>query len=149
MRSVLIVEDHKETAEALAEYLRFVFPEWSLDRTSTGKEAIERSLAKPPDVMVLDIALADDINGLTVIKRLWEGGLRLRPRIIVTTALGNRAFRGPRAGRPWIEQLTEQERTMVSAFFEKPYSWHALLVAVCEAVGLKPPEKVKLIPKNE
>ena len=51
-------------------------------------------------VAVDDIALADDVNGLEVIKKLWEGGLREKPRVIVITALGNKAFRGPRAGRP-------------------------------------------------
>ena len=98
-------------------------------------------LQNPPDVMVLDIALADEVNGLEVIKRLWEGGLREKPRVIVITALGNKAFRGPRAGRPWVEQLNEHERTLVAAFFEKPYGWHAFLPPSPKPPASKPPTK--------
>jgi CheY-like chemotaxis protein len=149
MKKVMIAEDHKETADAIADFVRFVFPDWTLDHAVTGKEAIEQTLKDPADVMILDIALADEVNGLEVIKKLWEGGLREKPRVIVITALGNKAFRGPRAGRPWVEQLNEHERTLVSAFFEKPYGWHAFLSAVAKAANVDPPEKIKLIPDNE
>jgi len=111
--------------------------------------AVAAQLGKTPLDTLLDIALADEVNGIEVIKRLWEGGLREKPRIIVITALGNKAFRGPRAGRPWVEQLNEHERTLVTAFFEKPYGWHAFLSAVAKAAGVDSPEKIKLIPDNE
>jgi CheY-like chemotaxis protein len=149
MKKLLIVEDHKETADAIADFIRFVFPEWAIDFTATGKDAVFRTLKDPADVMVLDIALADEVNGLEVIKRLWEGGVREKPRVVIITALGNRAFRGPRAGRPWVEQLNEHERTLVSAFFEKPYGWHAFLTSLAKAAGIEPPEKINLIPDNE
>src|ERR1700690_3220696 len=120
-KRIMIVEDHKETADAIADFIRFVFPDWTLDHVMTGKGAVEMALKEAPDVMVLDIALADEVNGLEVVKKMWEGGLREKPRVIVITALGNKAFRGPRAGRPWVEQLNEHEQTLVAAFFEKPY----------------------------
>jgi CheY-like chemotaxis protein len=148
-KRVMIVEDHKENADAIADFIRFVFADWTIDHVATGKDAVERSLRDPADVMVLDIALADEVNGLEVVKRLWEGGLRAKPRVIIITALGNRAFRGPRTGRPWVEQLTDQEKTLVHSFFEKPYGWHAFLTAVAKAGGIEPPEKIKLIPDNE
>jgi len=149
VKTIMIAEDHKETANAIADFIRFIFPDWKLEHTMTGKEAVEQTLKNPSDVMVLDIALADEVNGLEVIKKLWEGGLREKPRVIVITALGNKAFRGPRAGRPWVEQLNEHERTLVAAFFEKPYGWHAFLTAVAKAAGVDAPEKIKLIPENE
>lgn len=149
MKTIMIAEDHKETADAIADFVRFIFPDWTLDHVVAGKEAAEKVLQNPPDVLVLDIALADDVNGLEVIKRLWEGGLREKPKVIVITALGNKAFRGPRAGRPWVEQLNEHERTLVSAFFEKPYGWHAFLLAVAKAAGVEAPDKINLIPDNE
>ena len=96
-KHVLIVEDHKENADAIADFIRFVFPDWIIEFVGTGKGAIEMSVKDPADVMVLDIALADDVNGLEVIKKMWEGGLRAKPRVVVITALGNsKAFRGPR-----------------------------------------------------
>jgi len=73
------------------------------------------------------------MNGLEVIRRLWEAGMREKPKIIMITAMGNRAFRGPRPGRPWLEQLSEHERTLVVGFFEKPYSWNPFLTAVAKA----------------
>lgn len=148
-KRIIIAEDHKETADAIADFMRFIFPDWTLEHVVTGKAAIEQTLQDPPDVMILDIALADEVNGLEVIKKLWEGGLRDKPRVIVITALGNRAFRGPRPGRPWVEQLNEHERTLVAGFFEKPYGWHAFLTAVAKAAGTEPPDKIKLIPDNE
>ncbi|HVO32963.1 MAG TPA: response regulator [Elusimicrobiota bacterium] len=146
---VLIVEDHKENAEAIASFIRFAYPDWELEICDRGAEAVSRSLENPADVVVLDIALADDTNGLEVVKGLWDGGLRQKPKIIFATALGNRAFRGPRVGRPWVEQLNEPERNMISAFFEKPYSWHAFLTALAKAAGVPPSDKIQLIPDDE
>jgi CheY-like chemotaxis protein len=148
-KRVIIVEDHQENANAIMDFVRFVFPEWEFVHAVKGGEAVKMTLENPADVMILDIALADEVNGLEVVKRLWEGGLRAKPRIVIITALGNKAFRGPRTGKPWVDQLTEQERSLVSAFFEKPYGWHAFLSAVAAAAGVEPPEKIKLIPDNE
>ena len=149
MKKVLIVEDHLDNAEAIAEFVRFVFTGWTVELTSKGMDAVERMVKEPADVLILDIALADEVNGLDVIKKLWENGMREKPRIIITTAMGNKAFRGPRVGRPWVEQLNEHERTLVSAFFEKPYGWHGFLTAIAKAAGVEPPDKIKLIPDNE
>jgi CheY-like chemotaxis protein len=148
-KKVLIVEDHEDNAQAIADFIQFVFPEWEVHRTTKGRDAVEQMVKDPADVLVLDIALADEVNGLDVIKRLWEAGIRQKPKVIITTAMGNKAFRGPRVGRPWIEQLNEHERTLVNAFFEKPYGWHAFLTAVAKAANVEPPEKIKLIPDSE
>jgi CheY-like chemotaxis protein len=148
-KKALIVEDHQDNADAIAEFIRYVFPDWLVEQADKGQDAVERMLRDPADVLVLDIALADEVNGIDVIRRLWENGIRKKPKVIITTAMGNKAFRGPRAGRPWVEQLNEHERTLVSAFFEKPYGWHAFLTAVAKAAGVEPPEKIKLIPDNE
>lgn len=148
-KRVLIVEDHKANADAIRDFIHFVFEDWVIEITSTGADAIKRSLATPPDVMILDIALADEINGLEVVRQLWRAGLREKPRIIFTTAMGNKAFRGPRAGKSWVEQLNEQEKQLVSGFFEKPYGWHDFLSAVAHAAGIEPPDKINLIPDNE
>jgi CheY-like chemotaxis protein len=149
MKRVLIVEDHQETADAIADFIRFAFEDWTVEHTMEGADAVRRCIQNPPDVMILDIALADEVNGLEVIKRLWQAGVHEKPRIVINTALGTRAFRGPRAGRPWMEQLNEQEKGLVEAFYEKPYGWHSFLKSVAKAAGVEPPEKIKLIPDNE
>src|SRR5436189_1085779 len=71
-KRILIVEDHKENADAVADFVRFVFEDWTVEFATRGGQAVEQSLANPADVMVLDIALADEVNGLEVVKRLWE-----------------------------------------------------------------------------
>ncbi len=149
MKKVVIVEDHPETAKAIADFLQFTFAGWTIEHVTSGKQAVETIVADPPDVVILDLALADEMNGLEVIRRLWEAGLRDKPKIIMITAMGNRAFRGPRPGRPWLEQLSEHERSLVVGFFEKPYGWHAFLTAVAKAANIEPPENIKLIPVNE
>jgi CheY-like chemotaxis protein len=149
IKKVLIVEDHQDNADAIAQFLRFVFPDWTIDQTSKGLEAVEQMVKEPADVLILDIALADSVNGLDVIKRLWQEGMREKPKVIITTAMGNKAFRGPRVGRPWVEQLNEHERTLVVGFFEKPFGWHTFLTAIAKAAGVEPPEKLNLIPENE
>jgi len=149
VKRVLIVEDHEDNAHAIADFIQFIFPQWKVEITSKGRHALDLMISEPVDVLVLDIALADEVNGLDVIKRLWESEITHKPRIIITTAMGNKAFRGPRVGRPWVEQLNEHERTLVSAFFEKPYGWHSFLTEVAKAAGVEPPEKIKLIPDNE
>jgi CheY-like chemotaxis protein len=148
-KKVLIVEDHEDNANAIVQFIRFVFPGWTVDHTDKGLEAVEQMIKDPADVLILDIALADEVNGLDVVKKLWQGGLREKPRVIIATAMGNKAFRGPRVGRPWVEQLNEHERTLVADFFEKPYGWHAFLTSVAKAAGVPPPDKLKLIPDNE
>jgi CheY-like chemotaxis protein len=149
VKKVVIVEDHPETAKTISDFLRFTFPAWSVAHVISGKEALEHTAAESPDVMILDLALADEMNGLEVIRKLWEAGFHDKPKVIMVTAMGNRAFRGPRPGRPWVEQLSEHERTLVAGFFEKPYGWNAFLTAVAKAANTDPPENIKLIPENE
>lgn len=149
MKKAIVVEDHPETAKAITDFLRFIFPDWTIEHVMSGKEAVAAVISEPPDVMILDLALADEMNGLEVIRKLWESGMRDKPKILMITAMGNRAFRGPRPGRPWLEQLSEHERTLVAGFFEKPYGWNAFLTAVAKAANIDPPENIKLIPTNE
>ena len=103
VKRVLIVEDHEDNAHAIADFIQFIFPQWKVEITSKGRHALDLMISEPVDVLVLDIALADEVNGLDVIKRLWESEITHKPRIIITTAMGNKAFRGPRVGRKrWV-----------------------------------------------
>src|SRR5439155_18032634 len=71
-KRVMIAEDHKETANAISDFMKFIFPDWTLDHVATGKDAIAKTIENPADVLILDIALADEINGLEVVQKIWE-----------------------------------------------------------------------------
>lgn len=68
-----------------------------------------------------------------------------RKGYVARTALGPRPYEGLNAGRPWLEQLTDPERSLVEAFFEKPYSWRDFFTALARAAGVEVPEAVNAI----
>ena len=85
--SVLVVEDDANVAEVLARYLRREgFEVTCLD---DGAVALERALAAPPDLAVLDIMLPG-LSGLELCRRLRA---EVDVPIIMLTALGEEADR--------------------------------------------------------
>jgi len=84
---VLVVEDDANVAEVLSRYLRREgFEVTCLD---DGAEALDRALADPPDLAVLDIMLPG-LSGLEVCRRLRAA---VDVPIIMLTALGEEADR--------------------------------------------------------
>jgi CheY-like chemotaxis protein len=136
MKTLLLVEDHKETAGAIIDYLKSFFPAWQIKNVVSGKEAIESTTTNCSDVMIVDIALVDQVDGMQVVRAVAK--LNKKPRIIIVTALGNKAF-GPKPGRPWLDQLEDHERALVEAFFEKPFQWIDFLTAIAKAGNEPPP----------
>jgi len=141
MANVLIVEDHKETAEAMIDFIRAFIPGLNLSQEATGKGAIAKIQEERPDAVILDIALADEIDGIEVVRRIAASGTKTR--FILVTALGNKAFRGPKPGRPWLEQLQDSERALVADFCEKNFNWKTFMKAIASAAGLPIPEEVE------
>ena len=136
----LIVEDDRPTSDAVADYLRSFYPDWEISQAITQKTALEKTLADKPDVIILDIALPDG-DGLDVVRELAKSDPNAKSRFVVITALG-RFGRGPRPGRPWLEQLEANERALVTAFFEKPFRWKEFLTALAKAANVPVPESV-------
>lgn len=132
MVKALIVEDHKPTADVLGEYLKMFFPDWKLSTAITGQAAIDTAAAERPEIIILDIALADEVHGIKVVQEIARTDHK--PAIVLVTALGNKAFRGPRPGKPWVDQLADHERALVVAFFEKTrYTWKEFLTVLAKA----------------
>lgn len=141
MVNLLIVEDHQPTSTVVSDYLKMFFPGWKLFVATTGKSAIELAVKEAIDVVILDIALADEVSGLQVVQEIYRSGKK--PAIILVTALGNKAFRGPRPGKAWVDQLGEQERELVVAFFEKTkYNWKEFLTAIAKAAKVPVPNNL-------
>ncbi len=69
LNTILIVEDDVDVAEMLRRY--FTGQGYEVILTHFGEEAVEKAVARPPDLALLDIRLPD-INGFEVCRRLRE-----------------------------------------------------------------------------
>jgi len=86
---VLVVDDEPAIADVVARYLRRAGYETAI--AGTGRDALGRAEATPPDVVVLDLMLPD-IDGLEVMRRLRRDHPR-RGAIILLTARGEESDR--------------------------------------------------------
>jgi two-component system, OmpR family, response regulator ResD len=87
--SVLVVEDEPAIAEIVSRYLQRAGYQTAV--AGTGRDALGRAEASPPDVVVLDLMLPD-IDGLEVMRRLRRDKRR-RGAIILLTARGEESDR--------------------------------------------------------
>ena len=87
---VLVVDDLPDHAEMLRELLE---PEgYQVDTAADGQEAIDKALAAPPDLVIMDVSMPR-IDGIEACRRLKsDPRTRLVP-IILVTALGHRENR--------------------------------------------------------
>lgn len=86
---MLVVEDEPAIAEIVSRYLQRAGYETAI--AGTGRAALGRAEASPPDVVVLDLMLPD-IDGLEVMRRLRRDNGRRRA-IILLTARGEESDR--------------------------------------------------------
>jgi len=103
-RSVLIVDDEKATAWALAESLRE--EGFEIRTAHSAAEAAAAHAARPADLVITDIRLPDE-NGFALLARLGTG--TRRPRAIVVSAWG-----GP-------EIAASVRRSGALAYVQKPF----------------------------
>jgi two-component system OmpR family response regulator len=94
-RRILVVEDDRETAEQLVEFLST--SGYQVDLARDGNDGLSRASSADYAVMTIDRMLPD-IDGLSVIRRLREGRI-VTPALIIS-ALGeiDDRVRGLRAG---------------------------------------------------
>jgi Response regulators consisting of a CheY-like receiver domain and a winged-helix DNA-binding domain len=84
---ILVVDDDPTVAEVVARYL--LRDGHEVERVADGREALERALADPPDLIVLDLMLPG-MGGLEVCRRLR---LTSPVPIVMLTALGQETDR--------------------------------------------------------
>src|SRR5689334_15984805 len=101
--SVLIVDDHADTREGYATYLRWVG--YSPTEASSGEAALAAIGAAPPDVIVMDVRL-QGMSGLSVVDALQsQAATRGIPVILLSgTELED----------------AERDRRPVACFLQKP-----------------------------
>ena len=83
--SILVVEDHADTARALAELLTSDGHRVAI--AGDGDEALEKASALAPDVVLLDLGLPG-IDGYEVARRLRAEHALLRPVLVALTGYG-------------------------------------------------------------
>jgi CheY-like chemotaxis protein len=87
MMRVLVVEDERDLANALAEGIRR--DGYAVDTSFDGHEALEKLSATPYDIVCLDLNLPD-MDGLAVCRAIRSDGVRIDetdpPRVLMLTA---------------------------------------------------------------
>lgn len=67
--TILIVDDHDAVRTSLLDWFGTVFPDCALAEARSGEEAVELALARPPDVILMDIGLPQ-MNGIEAARRI-------------------------------------------------------------------------------
>jgi DNA-binding response OmpR family regulator len=83
--SVLVVEDHVDTADSLARFLRTAVG-FDVRVAYDGASGVEQAVARPPDVVVCDLSLPR-LHGFGVAQQV-AGLVSPRPLLIAVTAFG-------------------------------------------------------------
>lgn len=69
--SILIVEDHEKVRIALRKLLEVKFSQYQVIEASSGEEAITLTLAKDPQLIIMDITLPG-MNGIEATRRIQD-----------------------------------------------------------------------------
>ncbi len=67
--TILIVDDYDAVRASLLDWFGTVFPDCALAEARSGEEAVELALARPPDVILMDIGLPQ-MNGIEATRRI-------------------------------------------------------------------------------
>ncbi|RJK98140.1 response regulator [Vallicoccus soli] len=92
-RRALVVEDDADVRGLLTTHLRRLG--WSVDGAATGEEAVERALAAPPQLVVVDVVLPG-ISGYDVVQSLRQHPTTRGCEVVMTSMLDLDDVRGPR-----------------------------------------------------
>src|SRR4051794_25172167 len=127
-KTILIVDDEEYMRRLLQHHL--VRAGYLTASAGNGVEAVAKAASEAPDLVILDLMMAE-MDGLTALKRLKENGATRDIPVIVITANGHSVTR------------QESESAGAAGFFTKPFSPTLLLVEIKrrlpEPVSTDPP----------
>ncbi|MGH2636240.1 MAG: response regulator [Actinomycetota bacterium] len=95
---VLVVEDHAVIRGVIKLACEHAYGLEVIGEVETGEEALERCRADDPDVIVLDLALPGELQGLDVARRLRSEGHRARILVLTGFTDDQTLFESIRAG---------------------------------------------------
>lgn len=129
---LLIVDDSVETCDILENYFALT-PEVTVCGVAhDGDEALFRMGQSEPDVVLLDLVMPRT-DGLSVLERMSQAPMTRRPRVIITSAVGQESF-------------TSAALSLGADYYMiKPYDLENLFARICTAASAgaaKPPLSV-------
>ena len=119
--TVLLVDDSRDTREMYAEFLSL--SGFTVKSAGEGAQAFEDAIASPPDIVVTDIILPGDVDGLELIRKLRSDN---RTKDLVIVVLSGREIGGDKEeageagcdlflGKPCLpDKLASELRRMIN-----------------------------------
>jgi CheY-like chemotaxis protein len=122
MATILVVDDELVIRNSLRELLES--RGLTMEAVSTGQEAIECAARHPPDLLIVDWMLGDDMDGLQLAETLRGAHHRL-PTIVITGYSSN--------------ELQERVNRMSDTWlFHKPWSFDRFMQQVTDVLEAIP-----------
>lgn len=72
MKEILVVEDNKMVCAVINNYIGRNFPKWDVFSVDSGESGIEIMKECRPKVIITDLNLVGNLNGIDVIKKAFE-----------------------------------------------------------------------------
>ena len=118
MKQVLIVDDQADLRKLLRWSLDEFEDRLELHEASNGAAALEKAVEVKPDLVLLDVMMPGEFNGLQVCRRLRDMPLLERTRIVLLSA------------RAQATDIQEGMAAGADAYMVKPFSPQRLIETV-------------------
>jgi len=126
-KRILIVEDEKLLGMSLYEILFSVTGTFEVVLCETAEEGLEKVREKKFDLVISDLKLPGEMNGIELLKKVRE--IHPDTHIILMTAYGSEAVR------------EDAKKIDVEAYFEKPFKLKEFLARVLQILGVEKREE--------
>lgn len=113
--TVLVVEDHAVIRGVIRLACEHAAGLEVVGEVESGEAALEHCLADPPDVLVLDLSLPGELQGLDVARRIRERGLPVRILVLTGRTDEQTVFEAVRAGVDGYMEKTAGVRFIAEA----------------------------------
>ena len=108
MKGILIVDDKKEVRELLE--INLGIEEYRIFQASNGVEAVDLAQSENPDLIIMDVMMPGDLNGIAALKIIKKSNTSKNCKIIILSGMGQD-----------IDKNTGIEAG-ADAYFVKPFS---------------------------
>ena len=103
--SILIVDDHKKVRRALRKLLEVRFSQYQVIEASSGKEALQQTLAYDPQLILMDITLPG-MSGIEAAHRIRAAGAS--PAVVMFTIHEDDIYRREAEAAGAVAYVTKQ-----------------------------------------
>ena len=121
MKKILIVDDQVEVRELMEVTLRY--GQYKIFQASNGQDAISIAKKEKPELVIMDIMMPGDIDGLEATQKIKSDPQTKKCKIIMLTAKGQDADK------------EKGEELEIEGYFVKPFSPLDLINKIEEVLG--------------